>query len=99
MVAVSLKTKKSCHDPISLDALHSIEPDLKTEADIGNAIADADLVILGTEWSDYRKLQPAAFTAAPKTKTIIDGRNVLDVDLWQAAGWKVIALGRNIQNA
>ncbi|MDG2479176.1 MAG: UDP-glucose/GDP-mannose dehydrogenase family protein [Aquiluna sp.] len=101
-IAVRLKELGAavcCHDPISLDALHSIEPDLKTEADIEKAIADADLVILGTEWSDYRKLQPAAFTAAPKTKTIIDGRNVLDVDLWQAAGWKVLALGRNIQNA
>jgi len=30
--------------------------------------------------------------------TIIDGRNVLDVPAWQAAGWKVIALGRNVHN-
>jgi hypothetical protein len=34
----------------------------------------------------------------PRVKTIIDGRNVLNVDSWQKAGWRIIAPGRNIIN-
>ena len=62
------------------------------------AAKDADLVILGTEWKQYREVDPAELGELVKNKTVIDGRNVLDVASWQQAGWKVIALGRNIQN-
>lgn len=83
------------HDPVSLAALK--EPGkLKPEENLEVAAKDADLVILGTEWKEYRDLEPAKLKV--KSKVIIDGRNVLDVKKWQLAGWKVIALGRNIQN-
>ena len=32
------------------------------------------------------------------TEAKVEAVNVLDVNKWQLAGWKVIALGRNIQN-
>ena len=83
------------HDPVALAALK--EPGkLKPEQNLEVAAKDADLVILGTEWKEYRDLEPAKLKV--KSKVIIDGRNVLDVKKWQLAGWKVIALGRNIQN-
>lgn len=83
------------HDPVALAALK--EPGkLKPEQNLEVAAKDADLVILGTEWKEYRDLEPAKLKV--KIKVIIDGRNVLDVKKWQLAGWKVIALGRNIQN-
>jgi UDPglucose 6-dehydrogenase len=83
------------HDPVALAALK--EPGkLKPEQNLEVAAKDADLVILGTEWREYRELEPAKLRV--KSKVIIDGRNVLDVKKWQLAGWKVIALGRNIQN-
>ena len=100
-IALGLKSAGAnvyCHDPISLDALARLETGLKIEPDLNNAIRAADLVILGTEWKQYRELDPGNLET-PNTKTIIDGRNVLDVTSWQQAGWKVIALGRNIQNA
>jgi UDPglucose 6-dehydrogenase len=33
-----------------------------------------------------------------KIKTVIDGRNALEPARWQAAGWRLIALGRNLEN-
>ncbi len=100
-IALGLKSAGAnvyCHDPISLDALARLETGLEIEPDLNNAIRAADLVILGTEWKQYRELDPGKLES-PNTKIIIDGRNVLDVSSWQQAGWKVIALGRNIQNA
>jgi UDPglucose 6-dehydrogenase len=83
------------HDPVSLENLKNFS-DLRSESDLSAAAKDADLVILGTEWQIYRELDPAVLGV--RNKLVIDGRNVLDVQRWQKAGWKVIALGRNIQN-
>jgi UDPglucose 6-dehydrogenase len=83
------------HDPIALAAL-SDSGKLHAESDLELAAKDVDLVILGTEWKHYRDLDPAKLQV--KNKLVIDGRNALDAGKWQSAGWKVIALGRNIQN-
>jgi UDPglucose 6-dehydrogenase len=86
------------HDPVSLEALAVKEPELNREPDLIEALREADLVILGTEWKQYKEADPAILGSVVASKNIIDGRNVLDVALWQAAGWKVTALGRSIVN-
>lgn len=86
------------HDPVSLSALSEKDPTLQREQDLIEAAREAELVILGTEWKHYREADPNALGAVVSSKTVIDGRNVLDVAAWQAAGWKLIALGRSIQN-
>jgi UDPglucose 6-dehydrogenase len=83
------------HDPVALGALKDLGK-LHAQSDLELAAKDADLVILGTEWKLYRDLDPAKLQV--KSKLVIDGRNALDEGRWQSAGWKVIALGRNIQN-
>jgi UDPglucose 6-dehydrogenase len=86
------------HDPVSLTALITRSPELGREPDVSAACKHADLLILGTEWKEYKELDPNKIALLVGTKTIIDGRNVLDVLAWQKAGFKVIALGRNIKN-
>ena len=86
------------HDPVSLTALATRSPELGREPDLLVACKDADLLILGTEWQEYRQLDPNEVAGLVATKTIIDGRNVLAVAAWQKAGFRVIALGRNIHN-
>ena len=90
-----LGAEVTVHDPVALSALKNPGKILIQE-DLSMAAKDADLVILGTEWKQYRELNPKDLDV--KNKIVIDGRNALDVDKWQRAGWKVIALGRNIQN-
>lgn len=80
-------------------ALHGLtDSSLIAVADAHEALTDAELVILGTEWDEYKTLDPATAKNKVSKATIIDGRNVLDVHSWQKAGWKVLALGRTIQN-
>ena len=86
------------HDPVSLVALGDQHPELIREQDVSASAKDQDLVILGTEWSEYKAIEPKAFGDLVANKLIIDGRNVLDVAAWQAAGWRLIALGRNVHN-
>ena len=90
--------KVTVHDPVSLAALGDKHPELIREQDLSAAAKEQELVILGTEWSEYKEIEPAAFGELVANKLIIDGRNVLDVTSWQAAGWRLIALGRNVHN-
>lgn len=85
------------HDPISLGALRLKQPQLETSEDLVQAFQGAELVILGTEWQAYKDLDPLSVAALAKNRTVIDGRNALDYAAWQKAGWKVIALGRNLE--
>lgn len=94
----ALGARVTVHDPVSLTPLATRSPELLREEDLYKAVTNAQLVILGTEWKMYREIDPVALGKVVATKTIIDGRNVLDVAAWQAAGWRVIALGRNVHN-
>jgi len=90
--------KVTVHDPVALEALGDRYPELVRANDLDAAFEAKELVVLATEWQQYRELDPAAASRKVANKIIIDGRNVLDVPAWQAAGWKVIALGRNVHN-
>ena len=85
------------HDPISIPGVRAKHPELAASEDLFEAAKDAELVIVGTEWKEYRELDAAALGAIVATKTVIDGRNCLPYHAWQAAGWRVIALGRNLE--
>ncbi|BBG04077.1 MULTISPECIES: UDP-glucose dehydrogenase family protein [Pseudonocardia] len=58
------------------------------------AAEGADAVLLLTEWRQYKELDPAAFGSVVKTRRVLDGRNALDREAWEAAGWTYRALGR-----
>lgn len=82
-------------DPVALDNVRKRYPALHAEESVENAVRNADLVLLLTEWSEYKHLDPSALKDLVSTATIIDGRNVLDLQAWRAAGWQVEALGRS----
>jgi UDPglucose 6-dehydrogenase len=69
-------------------------PDLHFAATPIEAAKDADVVLLATEWPEYRELDPEELGAVVARKRMLDGRNVLDPVAWRAAGWTYRALGR-----
>lgn len=87
------------HDPMSLAAVKAKQPGLNTAEKLTDAVAGADLLVLGTEWREYRDSDPAELGQLAKGRVIIDGRNALNVERWQQAGWRLIALGRNVEKS
>ena len=86
------------HDPISLDHVRAQNPDFIAEQDLMAAATGADAVVLATEWAQYREGHvPADLGKVVSNKLVIDGRNALKVEKWQEAGWRLIALGRNVE--
>lgn len=58
------------------------------------AVAGADLVILGTEWPLYGTLDWHELATSVARPILYDGRNSLDHDRIRSAGWHVIAVGQ-----
>jgi UDPglucose 6-dehydrogenase len=82
------------HDPKGIEPARKRFPNLEYAESINDAVKDSDLVLHLTEWKEYRQIDPVKIASLVKNKIIIDGRNMLDRDLWRKAGWKFRALGR-----
>ena len=86
--------KVQLHDPVALPQVRARNLPVTAIDDVSEAFTSADLVLHLTEWQDYRELNPEKLGQSVKTKRIIDGRNVLDRDLWSNAGWQITYLGK-----
>lgn len=81
-------------DPRALTNAARRFPELNLEPDLDACLANAEVVLLLTEWEEYRQLDPHLVGRLVSAKRILDGRNVLDADKWRTAGWAYRGLGR-----
>jgi len=82
------------HDPKAMPNARRTWPTLAYADTIDDACAGAHLVLLATEWPQFRELDPAALATLVDTPALVDARNCLDPTRWRAAGWTYRALGR-----
>lgn len=81
-------------DPQAVANARAAWPGLTYAATVEEAVEGADVVLLATEWREYRELDPERLAALVARPRMLDGRNVLDPARWRAAGWTYRALGR-----
>ena len=81
-------------DPKAMENAKLRFPTLAFAQSIDECLAQADIVLHLTEWQVFREINPTVAATLVNNPIIIDGRNALDRELWQMAGWKVRALGR-----
>ena len=82
------------HDPKAIANAQKRFPALNFVDDVNTTFKDAEIVLHLTEWKIYREIDPVKVKSIVKTAIVIDGRNALNRELWQSAGWKFRALGR-----
>jgi UDPglucose 6-dehydrogenase len=80
-------------DPKAVNHAWRRYPRLRFEASTERALEGAELVLLLTEWDDYRRLSPATAASLVRRRVVLDARNALDAAAWQAEGWLVRGLG------
>lgn len=81
------------HDPKATDNARTKRPELDYCDEPDKACEGADLVLHLTEWTEYRKLDPVSLRSVVRAPRILDGRNVLPLRQWHAAGWTVRSMG------
>jgi UDPglucose 6-dehydrogenase len=82
------------YDPRAAGNARRAQPDLQTVGSVEQACAAAELVLVLTDWDEFRGIDPVALAGVVRQPIVLDGRLVLDPDKWRAAGWDVHALGR-----
>ena len=95
-VAVRLKGLGAdvvCADPKAIPNAREKHSQL-AYASTTEALTGAEVVVLLTEWREYRDLDPTEVGALASGRIVVDGRNVLDPQAWRAAGWTYRGLGR-----
>ena len=82
------------YDPEAMDNARRVHPELTYVDSLADALRGADIILLLTEWDEFKTMQPDEVGALVGQRNVVDGRNVLDPVVWRAAGWHYRALGR-----
>ena len=96
-VAVRLKglgAEVRATDPEAIENSRKMHPQLDYQTGLAETVAGADVVVLVTEWDEYRYLDPVELAAQVAQRNVVDGRNSYDPAAWRAAGWSYRGLGR-----
>jgi UDPglucose 6-dehydrogenase len=70
-------------------------PNLSYVDSVDACLSGAEIVLHLTEWKEFRTIDPIKAKTLVARANIIDGRNALDRELWERAGWHFRALGRS----
>jgi UDPglucose 6-dehydrogenase len=89
-----LGAEVTVYDPAALGHARRAHPELRYATSAIDAVRDADVTLLLTEWQEFREADPETLGKVVRRRNIVDGRNVLDPGRWRAASWTYRALGR-----
>ncbi|MDH6142381.1 UDPglucose 6-dehydrogenase [Kitasatospora sp. GP30] len=86
------------HDPQALPYAQRELPLAQYRETALEAAADADLLVIGTEWPEYvaNPQLPSAAAIMVRRLVLVDVRTAVDPAPWVAAGWSVWQLGRPV---
>lgn len=82
------------HDPAAIPAARAAMPSVHYTDSPYEAAANADALLLATEWPEYQALDWGAIRTSMRGKTVLDGRNVLDGALLRALGFRYLSFGK-----
>jgi UDPglucose 6-dehydrogenase len=88
--------KVKAHDPTAMSRAKSLHPELGLSycASAGEVFEDSDAVVLVTEWPEYRDLAWEDLRSSMRHCFVLDGRNYLDRERLQEAGFHYAGFGR-----
>jgi len=81
--------KVKIHDPI----VKNFEYEILDQTD---AVKGTDCIVLVTDHSSFKKIDPQQVSKLVRSKNLIDTRNILDHKKWESAGFKVRILGNGV---
>ena len=83
------------YDPQAVENARRAYPDLEYAESTFDAARDADVVVLLTEWTEFREVDPERLGEVVAHRRVVDGRHALSRADYIQAGWEYRALGRS----
>jgi UDPglucose 6-dehydrogenase len=84
----------TAYDPVAEEQARRLMGGLQLADSALEAVADADAVVLVTEWPEFTELDWGEVAQAMRGTVVIDGRNALDARAIQGAGLTYEGIGR-----
>jgi UDPglucose 6-dehydrogenase len=82
-------------DPEAMAGARPLLPDnVEYASGTEAALRDADMLVLVTEWNEFRALSPATLARLMRGRIVVDLRNVFDPPALRAAGFAYHGIGR-----
>jgi UDPglucose 6-dehydrogenase len=75
------------YDPVAGPGVRRAYPALPVAFVLEEAAREADLVLVLSEWDEFRSLDPVALGRIVRRRNLVDARYLLDASRWRAAGW------------
>ena len=92
---VSRGANVQAYDPEAMDAARPLLPaGVRLMPDAASALTGADVLVLITEWNEFRALAPARLKELMRGRVVVDLRNVFDPLALRAAGFTYSGIGR-----
>lgn len=82
------------YDPVAMAEAKHVMPDIEYAADEYDAINGADLMVIITEWNQFRALDMEKVKKLLKAPKIVDLRNVYEPDDMRELGFQYVGVGR-----
>ncbi|WP_314694902.1 UDP-glucose/GDP-mannose dehydrogenase family protein [Tannerella forsythia] len=99
LVLIDLLLKAGCrvtaYDPVAIpEAKRRIGDRIRYAKDIYEAVTDADVLMIVTEWKEFRLPSWPKIKQQMKTPLILDGRNIYNIHEIEEAGFTYHCIGR-----
>lgn len=82
------------YDPVAMDQARAQFPDLVCFDDPYSAAAGADVLVLMTEWNEFRNMDLPRIQSALGSPRLLDCRNVYDPREMAELGFDYVSVGR-----
>jgi UDPglucose 6-dehydrogenase len=83
-----------CYDPVAMEAARDARSDLVYAEDEYDACRGADLLVLATEWNQFRNLNLERIKELLKAPVMVDLRNVYEPEEMRRLGFTYTGVGR-----
>ncbi|MFF8900454.1 UDP binding domain-containing protein [Streptomyces lydicus] len=82
------------HDPQAVPTAMVRNPELDYTDDLAASLDGAEVVVLATEWPEYRQADAQASVDRPANPLLVTAAPPSPPEPWRSAGWAVHQLGR-----
>jgi UDPglucose 6-dehydrogenase len=86
-------------DPVAMENARDLLPGVEMKETALEALENSDAAVLVTEWPEFREIDWAGAAERMNRPLIIDGRNFLDAELLEAAGFVCEGIGRPLRSS
>ena len=90
----AVKANIKAFDPVAIDSMKKIHPDLEYVDDLYDSVTDAHAVMVLTEWNEFRGIDLARVKQLMQEPILVDCRNLYDPDTARQIGFKYACVGR-----